>query len=268
MLGGKVGFYASSFIFNNIPSEYYGLRIFNFGNGGNENQSSGGDISLITQDVYRRPIPYFYGVNQDKVLTFPIVFGSYSALDKTTQDLIHKWLFGQMGYKKLIVVQEDMTDIYYNCFLVDPKSVYIGNLGYAFEATVVCDSPWAWSYDKTFARAYTTDNIDDNFVFVNESVNKDYLYPEISFTLNSLGSGITITNVTDNNRQFIFTGITPLEIITIDNDRQTLSSSTGLYRLSRFNLNWFRLLQGMNTINISGGVSSFTMNYKFAKIGG
>jgi len=263
-----MGFYGYFFVFNDIPSEYYNLRIFNFGSGGNESQSTGGDVSLVTQGIYRRPVPYFYGVNQDTVLTFPLVFGSYTALDKTTQDLIHKWLFGQMGYKKLVIVQEDMSSMYYNCFLTDPKSVSIGNLGYAFEATVVCDSPWAWSNDKTFTRTYATDNVNDTFVFVNESANKDYLYPEIAFTLNSLGSGITITNVTDSNRQFIFAGITPLETITVDNNRQILSSSTGLYRLSKFNLNWFRLLQGMNTINISGGVSSFSMDYKFAITGG
>jgi hypothetical protein len=258
-----MGLYASSFVFNNIPSEYYGLRIFNF-NSGRENASAGGDISPVTQTIYRRPIPYFYGVNQDKVLTFPIVFGSYSALDSTTINLIHKWLFGQMNYKKLVVVQPDMSEVYFNCFLTDPQNISIGNLKYAFEATVICDSPWAWSYDKVFAKTYSTDNVDDTFIFVNESANCDYLYPEVSFTINSLGSGVTITNSSDNGRQFIFAGISPLETITIDNDRQILSSSTGLYRLSKFNLNWFRLLQGINNINILGGISSFTMNYKFA----
>jgi phage-related protein len=263
-----MGFYAYSFLFNDIPSEYYGLKIFNFDNGGKENQNSGGDIEIITQEVYRRPIPYFYGVNQKPVLTFPLIFGSYSALDGITRNVIHKWLFGQINYKKLVIVQDDMIDKYYNCFLINPQTVYIGNLGYAFEATVVCDSPWAWSYDKTFEKTYSSDNVNDSFIFVNESANGDYLYPTVSFTLNSLGSGITITNNTDNGRKFIFTGISPLETITIDNDRQILSSSTGLYRLSKFNLNWFRLLQGMNTINISGGVSSFTMTYKIAKTGG
>lgn len=263
-----MGFYASTFIFDDIPSEFYDLRIYNFGSGGMESRSSGGDIEIVTQQVYRRPTPYFYGVNQNQVLTFPLVFGSYSALDSTTINIIHKWLFGQTSYKKLKIVQMDMMDSYYNCFLTNPQTISIGNLAYAFEATVVCDSPWAWSHDKTFSKTYSADSVSDNFIFQNESVNGDYLYPEIIFTLNSLGSGITITNASDNNRQFIFTGLSPYETITLNNDRQTLSSSTGLYRLSKFNLNWFRLLQGANNITITGGVTSFTMNYKLAKIMG
>jgi phage-related protein len=263
-----MGFYASSFIFNDIPSEYYGLNIFNFSQGKN-NVSSGGDSSLITQSVYRRPVPYLYGINQNQVLTFPLVFGSYKALDNITVNSIHKWLFGQMGYRKLVIVQPDMVDMYYNCFLTEPVTIDIGNLKYAFETNVVCDSPWAWSYEKTLTKTYSADVVNDTFSFNNESANNDYLYPNISFTINGIGSGITITNTSDNNRQFIFSNISPYETITINNDKQTVSSSTSLYRLSKFNLHWLRLLPGVNNLNISGGVSSFTMTYKFArKIGG
>lgn len=264
-----MGFYASSFVFANQASEYYDLMIFNFGSGGKQNSSAGGDIEIVNKEVFRRPVPYFYGVTHKPVLTFPLVFGSKNALDSNTREAIHKWLFGQMNYQKLEIVQMDMMDAYYNCFLTNPQIVDIGNLKYAFEATVVCDAPWAWSYDKTLTKTYTEDVVNDDFIFINDSANADYLYPEISFTLNGLGDGITITNYSDNNRQFIFTELSPNETITIDNDRQILTSDTGLYRLSSFNLNWFRILQGTNSLNISGGITSFQMDYKLARnIGG
>ena len=54
-------FYGKSFIFNDIPSEVYGLRIFDF-NASNPNVSSGGgEVSIFEEWLYRREVPYFYG---------------------------------------------------------------------------------------------------------------------------------------------------------------------------------------------------------------
>ena len=78
---------------------------------------------------------------------------------------------------------------------------------------------------------------------------------------------ITITNRSDNNRVFSFTGLSPSEILTVDNSLQQISSSTDLKRMSNFNKKFFRLIPGINTIRFKGNVSSIAMTYQFvAKI--
>jgi hypothetical protein len=55
----------------------------------------------------------------------------------------------------------------------------------------------------------------------------------------------------------------------MDNDLQTISSSTTLKRLSNFNKKWFRLIQGLNNLNVQGGIASFVITHSEArKIGG
>jgi phage-related protein len=101
------------------------------------------------------------------------------------------------------------------------------------------------------------------------SADADYEKPIIAFTTNSIGNAFTITNTTDDSRQFIFTGISPLETITVNNRLQTIVSSLSLARASTFNKKFFRLVPGLNSINIAGGISNFTMTTQNAmKIGG
>lgn len=261
--------WARSFIWDNVPSEIYDMRVFRYESAGKENSPTGGNIQIIDKKIFRRPKPYFFGTTQNEVLTFPLVFGSFDAIDSTTRNAIEKWLFEQTNYKKLQIIHYDLDSIYYNCLLVNSQAIKIGNLNFAYQCDVVCDSPWAWEFPKTLSKTYVDDSVDSTFNFINNSANGDYLYPSLAFTLNALGSGITITNETDSNRQFIFTSLSPSETVTVDNDRQIITSDTGLRRLSGFNLKWFRLIPGLNTINVQGGVSSLDMTYQFAsRMGG
>jgi phage-related protein len=263
-----MAFWARSFIWDDTPSEIYDMRVFRFDGGGKDSSPAGGDIQIIKKDAPRRSKPYFYGVIQNEVLSFPLVFGGYNAIDAATRNTVEKWLFGQTTYNKLQIVQYELMGVYYNCFLTNPQIVSVGNLAYAYECTAICDSPWAWEFEKTQTHTYAGDSVNDSFVFTNDSANMDYLYPDIVFSTNALGNSITITNETDSNRQFIFTAISPSETITVDNERQIITSDTGLRRLAKFNLKWFRYLPGNNTITITGGVSSVAFTYQFASRAG
>ena len=265
-----MSFFGKSFVFADVASEYYDLRVFDFGSGGKTDSSSGGNVKVIEKKIYRRPKPYFYGTSYDEVLSFPLIFGSYNEIDGMKRDRIHRWLFGQLAYAKLQIVQDDIVPFYYNCMLLNPEATYVSNLNYAYKCDVVCDAPWAWDFEKTKTETWPgNDPVDDSFTFYNNSGNNDYLYPVTVLTLNAIGEDVTITNQSDDNRAFAFTGLSNSEAVTIDNDRQIITSSTGLRRLSKFNLKWFRFIPGNNTIHVSGGVSSFAMTYQFArKIGG
>jgi phage-related protein len=157
---------------------------------------------------------------------------------------------------------------YYNCIFTQCAPKFIGNVVVAYELTGVCDSPFAWENPNTLVKTYSAPT-NETFNFYNASAYNGYTKPIIKFVTSGTGTGVTITNVTDdtktgNSRPFIWSTLLPLETITVDNYNESIISSTGLFRLSKFNLNFFRLVKGNNTININGDISSFTMTTSFA----
>lgn len=256
-------FYGKSFIFDGIPSENYGLYVVNFKSG--EIDSPGGSgIEIYKTEIYRRPVPFMYGVSQRPVLEFPITIGSPEYLSGADRSIIQSWLFGQSEYKKLQIVQCDLDTSYFNCLLTNPTIKYVGNLAIAWECTVVCDRPWAIEYPKTSSLP-----ISGNYNYFNKSANADYTYPSLTFTLSSIGDFFQIVNLDDVNRTFLFDDLTASESITVDNDRKIITSSLGLYRIDKFNLNWLRLKKGLNRLVITGQITSATMTVQNAvKVGG
>jgi len=170
------------------------------------------------------------------------------------------WLFGQQNYKVLRICQEDMQDIYFNAFFTAPEIMRVGNIIRAFTTSVVCDSVWGYREPKSYSwSGYTGVTMNDTFEIFNESANAAYTYPtSLIITANSFGGYVTITNVTDNSRQFVFQ-LLPNEVLTINNDLQTISSTLNDYPLENFNKHWLRLLKGNNVFTITGSVISFSI---------
>ena len=104
-----------------------------------------------------------------------------------------------------------------------------------------------------------------SFTFENDSDDSDYLYPDVSFKTNNIGSGIVVTNASDAGRIFQFSSILADETIDVDNELQIITSDSGLKRMTQFNKKWFRLVPGLNNLNIQGGLNSVGMTYKFAR---
>lgn len=265
-----MSFFGKSFIFDGKSSEEYNLYISS-SDGENARLTGAGDVELITQKVFRRNSPYLLGVTPSPVLQFDIEITSPLEIMADEMGYIMSWIFGQTEYKKLQIVQEDMYNFYYNCFITSPKVIKVGNKTIGFSGTVICDKPFATMYPKTLTKTYSTFPVTtgNTFTFNNISQNNFYEYPTISFTLGGGGTTATITNNTDGGRQFIFTGLTAGETITVNNDLCIITSSLTLNRLSAFNKNWFRLLKGSNSITITGYPASVTFTYSPAvKIGG
>jgi len=264
-------FFARSFTFGGSSCEYFGnFRIFDFNLSGNKTSSLGSEVDIHQSWVYRRPKAYYHGRSLNTPLEFDITFGSETYIPASFRNIIDDWLFAKMGYLPLQIIQDDLNDCYFNVILTKGEATYIGNLQYGFTAHAVCDAPWAWGFPQTIAKTYSGGGItNEAFVFNNLSANADYLYPTLAFTLNGVGNGVTITNYTDSSRAFIFTGLSPLETMTVNNELQLMTSSTGLYRLSKFNNNWLRFVPKYNSLRIVGGLSSYTLTYQFAKkVGG
>lgn len=263
-----MSFFGKTFLFDGIPSETYGLYITT-PDGGESFSAGGSDVEPILEKIYRRPKPYIFGVEQSPTLSFPVEFFSYTPIDANASTIIERWLFGQLQYKKLAIVQNDIQPIYFTCFLRNPQKRIINNLIYGYGCEVQCDAPWGWTNQKTKTYTYTTDDVLDYKTINIQTDNNYYTYPTISFTTNVLGGRIYIINQSDNNREFGFTDLIGNETVTVNNDLGIITSSSGFLRAGNFNKNFFRFVKGNNVLEIGGNISSLSFSYQLAKkIGG
>ncbi len=263
-------FSAKTFIWNNVPSETYGLNVSNF-DSNIISTPAGSDIEIFQQQIYRRPKPYFFGISQRPVLEFDFTVTSESALSAIDRNLIEQWLLGKTNYGILQFVSCDMDDIYFRVLLTKATNIYTGNLNYGLNLHAACDSPFAWRFPITTSYVYPSNTVVNvNISYFNRSANDDYTKPIVQFILNSVGSSFKLTNLSDTTQDaFEFTNLSPNETITVNNDLRTIVSSTGLYRLSKFSKGWFALLPGLNSLNVQSGIGTFSMIVQDAvKIGG
>lgn len=241
------GFNALSFTYDGIPGEKYGLFICNFDSNTTEQVAENHTIRAIALNNSYKNI--FYGYETPEPFTFEITLGSEKVIDAYVRSQITKWLVRRNGYKKLKIIQADMSSIFYNCVFTQINTVYIGNLAYAITLTAVCDSPYQYENPKTF-----NVNVNNNYnlTIKNTSDTLEYIYPKISFTMSAGGGNLSIINQDDNGREFKFTELSGSETINIDNQSKIITSSLGFYRLKNFNKQWLRLVNGVNSLKITG----------------
>jgi len=266
------------FEFAGISSQTFNLKIVNFDSGGLYSGVGSSDPTIHTQKVYRQDKVFDLGVSQDQVLSFPLIFASSNPIAGMDRNIISNWLFGRSSRQKLKIIQDDLGGAWFNVFLTKPEPYYVGNVNVGFKCIVQCDSPFAYSPLRTETRTYTGNNvITDDIVIYNKSSNDDYLYTDISFSLNAVGNSFSITNLDDVEtisgssvaREFLFSGLLANEEIEINGDTKTIISSTGLRRLDKFNKKWFRLVPRANHLHIESGIGTFTIEYyERNKIGG
>ena len=268
-----MAFYGHTFIFDEIPSEFYNLYLGEFNGSGDATTAASSDVSLLTQKLFRRPVPLLWGTEQTPVLQFPLSVYSTAEITAESFSEISGWLFGQQTCKKLRICQHDMTDIYYNAFLTAPQIIREGNIIYGFTCTVICDAPWGWHEPRYHEYAYNPYeySIADNIYFLNASENAFYTYPtSLIITANLFGGQVSIVNVTDASRTLLIAPLLPNEVITINNDLQLMSSTLVTYPLYKLsNLIFLRLVRGTNNLVVTGNIAKFSIEYTLAaKIGG
>lgn len=266
-----MSFHGSSFIYNGKSSDLFGLRIASIDAGAINKSMGSASVEIFEKKIYRRANPYFYGASVAPKLSFPLSAFAEEDIDAGLFQLIQKWLFSARTYQTLQIDQEDVRDIYFSAFLTEPEINRVGNLIRGFSCTVMCNSPFAYRFPKTTTWNYTQQIVDSTETYYNGSDDiGTYLYPRIVLTMNNIEDDMSITNLDDSNRVFSFSGLAAGEILTIDNDLQTISSSTGLKRLSNFNKNFLRLVPGRNRLRIQGNISSLAMTCQWIarKIGG
>lgn len=238
------------FTFAGESSLSYGLVVCDFDNSTQEDVAFGNVASIIESRSKSRIRPVHYGVDyHEEPLEFKLVFGSDRNFDRYDLQNIAMWLTGYQQYQWLMVDQPDMDGIAYHCLITELKPISIGWLPVAFEATVRCDSPYAYSFP--IYRKITVDGT-ARVIFANESTVRDYLKPALQMTVT--GSDFSITNQSDGGRVFAFQGLPGGEThISVDNDRGILQDMDGEFNLyDCFNMNFLRFVPGDNVLEITG----------------
>ena len=260
-------FYGANFLYDGKMSEEYGIQILDFERtSGVANSTAGNATEIIEKRIYKRPTPYHFGNTQNTPITFDLTIGANNFVSAIDVAKISKWLLGRSGYLKFQVDQDDVGEVYWNVIFTSGEIIYVGRKPVGLLLHAQCDSPWAYNFPRNINYSFPVVAVQDfDIDFYNDSDYGGYLYPTVEFNLNSLGSNFTITNASDDNRAFTFTGLSPSEEIVVDNDLKIITSSTGLHRLSYFNKNWLRFLPGLNSLNVVGAIEWLDIEYQFVR---
>jgi len=110
-----MGFVAKTFIFNNIPSEFFGLELGYTGDsdegGGEATYDTSSNSSLLTQKYIGIPALIFRSGANSSTSVPLIMYSTNDGMDAQTYSEISSWLFGQQNYATLRMCQNDMIDV-------------------------------------------------------------------------------------------------------------------------------------------------------------
>lgn len=238
---------STKFTFNGVTSDSMGVYLVRTTTGLAPNPFVAGKE---VQEEYpaRADSPFFFRSKLQQY-TLTMTFSTLSNnMTPTLMKSIANWLIKDKYYP---FVSDDNPDKIFYLIAVNQINFMTNatNEGY-FEVQFKSKYPYALTTASTPTHSIVSSG---SFVLNNLSNVHEYYYPEMEITVNS-GTSFTLTNATDANRATTITGLTASEIVYLNNSKKQLISSTGNYRYSTFNKNWFRLLQGNNTINVTGTV--------------
>lgn len=171
-------------------------------------------------------------------------------MDRYQIQEVSNWLTGYQDYQWLTIDQPDMDHIQFRCLIQSLTPISIRWFPIAFEAKVICDCPYGYSYpfeEKITVNGTITKR------FYNDSTIKENLRPEVKIVLASNCKNFTITNGTTGT-SMEFTGLPSGELtIIVDNENEILQDAHGQYDLYEyFNFQFLEFASGDNELVISG----------------
>lgn len=238
-----------NFIFDGITSESKDLNIVRMSSGLVQDPYMGSK-SVIETEVFGKDVPYFHGVEK-KVIEFTLQMSPYeSTWTPEKRYEIARWLLHDT-YKSFQSLS-DLTKYYYVICVNGDNIFHTNDNGYV-ELTFRTNAPYAFSPIYLNEYDLSANTTTDTIQIENGSNINDYYYPKVEIGLAGTTTGITLKNLSDGNREFSFTGLSSGETISVDNENKyILSDMPSVYRFSKFNKNWFRLVYGINQIEVTG----------------
>lgn len=241
----------------------HGLMIYDFDGNKQSDVAFGNKASIVEQRIGNRIQPIHFGVRyNEKPLQFKLVFGSEVPLDRYELEDVSLWLTGHQDYQWLSICQPDMEQYQFRCLITELTPLSHGWLPVAFQATVVCDCPYAYGFE--FEEQYQIYG-ETSILFRNEGSVRDHIKPFITFEPAEETTELRIINHSDNGREFLIKDIPTSAGVTIfvDNSNGIIREGEYGYNLyDGFNMNFFRLVQGDNDLVVIGD-GSLTISGRF-----
>ena len=193
-------------------------------------------------------------------LQFKLVFGSEHELDRYEMEAISYWLTGHQTYQWLSIDQGDLERVQFKCLITQLTPIFHGWLPVAFEATVICDCPYAYGFE--FNKQYAINGQTD-ILFRNESSVREFIKPTITFVPSVGVTTLSIVNHNDRDREFRIDDIPSSSVVEVNNlSGILLEKRYGRNLYDGFNLNFFRLVHGDNNLTVTGN-GTLTISGRF-----
>jgi len=249
-----------NFIFDNISSEDMGLYIVRIGNSGEISSPFIPAQNIIETKLYKKHTPLFHRIEKQPLefeITCSLLEGEFTPEKKME---LSRWLCKETYCE---FISQDNPNLIYEVIMTNQSDLLtFGNLQGYFTIQFRANSPWGYSpvYQNNFDLSEITI---PTVITINSYSNAvEYLYPEIEFTLSGTNTGISLKNLSNAGETSTFINLTVGEKIYINNERKQIISDLGLYRLGNFNKKWFRLVYGINRIEITGKCT-ISFRYRF-----
>lgn len=272
-----MSFYGTSFSFDGISCEEFGLMLYDLDSSTQGESSWATGTKIKEERIPGRVRSIYYGKTEESNLEFTLIFGAdeHAAragepIDRYEMQAIAWWLTGPDDYRYLQIDQPDMAGLRYRCIITDLKMIEPHGKKWAFSCKVHCDSPYAYTFPQTYKYPLTK-GLSRMGTLVNPSTVNDLYYPKIAIALSG-GTSFSIRNLSTNT-SMTFDGL-PQTPATLEIDCQNgiILESSGLNMYPYYNntqtLNRFSflsLLPGSNALSIrsSDCVGTITFECEF-----
>jgi hypothetical protein len=231
---------ALSFEYDGISSSVFGLKVASLQSSSTKEEFFGTPLTIVEEVIVGRTKPSFIGTTMTGKIEFNIELISEKELTITDLQAINLWLF-KRTYKKLLIVDERYTDIYFNAIFIEPQKILVGNVPYGLKVKIVCDAPYGYK-DITLINPTSVDNATKIY---------DYTYPELVLHPTITPSTFRIVNNTTGETFEILNVTNTLgNNISIDCAKKIMPASL----FQNFNLKWTRFVPGVNSLTLTGNI--------------
>ena len=242
---------AYEFTFADTPASLYGMFVCDIGDTKHSDNPFGNQANIVEKRLANRITPLHYGVRyHDDPLTFHLIFASEDYMDRWQIQEVAQWLTGYQEYQWLTIDQPDMEGVEFHCLIQSMTPITVGWLPIAFDATIVCDCPYGYSYP--FEEEVRVDGTTE-YLFYNDGTARVPLYPQLKIEVAQGCSSFSIENRT-TGITMQFTGMPSGGFtVNIDNENEIIDISSYKYDLyDYFNFQFFYLINGDNELVFRG----------------
>lgn len=251
--GEKMEIFYKDFVLGNFrASNYKLLSDCSFSYSGESEDEIGIGSTTIERFIGNNPVPIYLGDKyEEKLKPTIILIKNPCSNDNLTFDPIElrgilRELTGFKGYEWLRLINDSVKDeLWYRAKVNNISYKRVGGNIVGIILSMECDSMFAWSseYDVTI-------NVkagEPFYIFSNTDDLCNYVLPYVEIISVSDNTTISIKNVTDNDWISVINNVKSNEKITIDSQKEIISSDTEHnLLLDDFNLHFFRLIPNQN----------------------